>query len=238
MKVTQFGENLWQLTRLGAFNCYLVREEDGLTLVDTGMSGSAKGILATAVSLNQPITRITLTHAHADHAGSLDAVATQLPAAEIAMQSRTAQFLSGDLELMPSEPQDKLRGSFVTCSSEPTQLLQPGAKVGSLRVVSAPGHTPDQIAFFDERDGTLIAGDAFQTAGGTAVAGQMRWLFPFPAMATWHKVTALESAYRLRDLNPTRLAVGHGRVLENPQAVIDAAIREAEKSLKVFVASG
>jgi len=233
MKVTQVSGNLWQLTRLRAFNCYLVREADGLTLVDTGMGGSAKDILATAVTLNQPITRITLTHAHADHAGSFDAVAAQLPDAEIALSARTAKFLTGELELLPTEPQEKLRGSFVTCTTTTTQQLQPGDKLGSLLVVSAPGHTPDQIAFFDERDGSLIAGDAFQTAGGTAVAGQMRWLFPFPAMATWHKETALQTAYCLRDLNPTRLAVGHGRVLENPQAVLDKAIREAEKSLKV-----
>jgi glyoxylase-like metal-dependent hydrolase (beta-lactamase superfamily II) len=58
-------------------------------------------------------------------------------------------------------------------------------RLGSLRVIAAPGHTPDQIAFLDERDGTLIAGDAFQTAAGTAVAGVTRWLFPFPALATW-----------------------------------------------------
>lgn len=50
-------------------------------------------------------------------------------------------------------------------------------------MVAAPGHTPDQIAFFDERDRTLIAGDAFQTQGGTAVSGVMRKRFPFPAMA-------------------------------------------------------
>ncbi len=240
MKVTQVSENLWQLTRLGAFNCYLVREVDGLTLVDTGMAGGAKGILETAVSLNQPITRLTVTHAHGDHVGSFDAVAAQLHDAEIVLNARTAQFLTGDLTLLPTEPQDKLRGSFMTCTTRATRQLQPGDHLGSLRVIAAPGHTPDQIAFFDERDGSLIAGDAFQTAGGTAVAGQMRWLFPFPAMATWHKETALQTAYQLRALNPTRLAVGHGRVLENPQAALDKAIREAEKSLKItpIIASG
>jgi glyoxylase-like metal-dependent hydrolase (beta-lactamase superfamily II) len=105
--------------------------------------------------------------------------------------------------------------------------------LGSLRVVAAPGHTPDQIAFYDERDGTLIVGDAFQTKAGTAVAGITRWLFPFPAMATWHLPTALETAVTLRDLKPTRLAVGHGRVLENPAAEMDKAIQEAEAKVHV-----
>jgi hypothetical protein len=42
MKTTQITPNLYQLTRLAAFNCYLVREADGFTLVDTNMSGSAE----------------------------------------------------------------------------------------------------------------------------------------------------------------------------------------------------
>jgi glyoxylase-like metal-dependent hydrolase (beta-lactamase superfamily II) len=103
--------------------------------------------------------------------------------------------------------------------------------LGSLQVVAAPGHTPDQVAFLDERDGTLIAGDAFQTQGGTAVAGVTQWLFPFPGMASWHLSTALESVRSLRQLKPRRLAVGHGRVLEDPILEMDKAIRAAEARL-------
>jgi glyoxylase-like metal-dependent hydrolase (beta-lactamase superfamily II) len=228
MNVTQHGQNLWQLTQLLAFNGYLVREADGLTLIDTHMGGTAKGIMKAARNIGLPITRITLTHAHGDHAGSLDGVAALLPQAEVAFGPRTADFLQGKLDLRADEPQAKLRGSFVRRSTQPTRLLNVGDMLGSLRIVAAPGHTPDQIAFYDERDGTLIAGDAFQTAGGTAVAGVTRWLFPFPAMASWHLPTALETAVSLHKLNPTRLAVGHGRVLESPEAQMEKAIREAE----------
>ncbi|MEZ4646932.1 MAG: MBL fold metallo-hydrolase [Chloroflexota bacterium] len=228
MKLTQHGQYLWQITRLGAFNCYLWQEPDGLTLIDTNMAGSAADILQAAKRIGQPITRITLTHAHGDHAGSLDEVAKQLPGVEVALASRTSEFLQGNLNLRADEPQAKLRGGFVQCTTQATCILSPGDKVGSLQVVAAPGHTPDHIAFFAERDGTLIAGDAFQTQAGTAVAGMIRWLFPFPAMATWHRATALATAVNLRRLNPTRLAVGHGRVLQNPAAAMDAAIRQAE----------
>lgn len=229
MKVTQYGHNLWQLTRLRAFSCYLVREADGLTLIDTNMRGSGQGILQAAQRVGLPVTRVTLTHAHADHAGSLDEVCAQLPEAEVALTARTAAFLQGQRDLKADEPQAKLRGSFVNRTTKATRLLQAGDMLGSLRVVAAPGHTPDQIAFYDERDGTLIAGDAFQTQAGTAVAGVRRWLFPFPAMATWHLPTALATAVALRALNPARLAVGHGRVLEGPLASMNAAIQAAEK---------
>jgi glyoxylase-like metal-dependent hydrolase (beta-lactamase superfamily II) len=228
MKLTQHGQYLWQLTRLTAFNCYLVREGEELTLIDTNMDGSEEGILQAAQTIGLPITGIALTHAHGDHAGSLDKVAAQLPDVEVALSPRTAEFLQGNLTLHADEPRTKLRGGFVKRSTTATRLIHPGDKLGSLRVVAAPGHSPDHIAFYDERDGTLIAGDAFQTKAGTAVAGVTRWLFPFPALATWHLPTAWATAVSLRNLNPTRLAVGHGRVLENPAAEMDKAIQEAE----------
>ena len=227
MKLIQHGENLWQLRRLLAFNCYLVREEDGLTLVDSGLKGSGKEIMRAVNSIGLPLRRITLTHAHVDHIGSLDEVSAMAPEAAVAFGARTAAFLRGELDLHADEPQAELRGGFETRETQPTRILEIGDVVGSLRVVAAPGHAPDQIAFLDERDATLLAGDAFQTMAGTAVAGTMRWLFPFPALATWHRATALESAIRLRALNPRRLAVGHGPVLAQPAELMDAAIREA-----------
>lgn len=228
MKMIQHGENLWQLTRLFVFNCYLVREADGLTLVDTSIPGSANDILQAAQQIGLPITRVTVTHAHGDHVGSLEAVGAQLAGAEIALAARSADFLQGNTDLRAGEPQVKLRGGYVKLDLRPTRLLAPGDRVGSLRVVASPGHSPDHIAFLDERDGTLLAGDAFQTQGGIAVAGVLRWRFPLPAMATWHLPTALESAIALRALAPTRLAVGHGRVLDAPLAQMDEAIRQAE----------
>lgn len=231
MKIRAFGNNLWQLTRLVAFNAYLVREDDGLTIIDTGLAGSDGNILQAAEKIGLPLTRIGLTHAHTDHVGSLDALSSALPGVEIALSERTAQFLQGNLALRPDEPQAELRGGFVKRETEPTRILAQGDMFGSLRVVEAPGHSPDHIAFFDERDGTLIAGDAFQTQGGIAVAGVRRWLFPLPAMATWHLPTALKSARTLRELNPTRLAVGHGRLLENPAEAMDHALAAAGAAL-------
>jgi cyclase len=97
----------------------------------------------------------------------------------------------------------------------------------TFHLIHTPGHTPGQVAYRDTRDGTLIAGDAFQTLGGIAVAGKIRPLFPLPAFATWHKPTALESARTLRELQPSRLAVGHGDVVESPVAAMDGAIADA-----------
>jgi len=234
MKVTAYGDHVLQLTRLPRVfpvNCYLVKEDDGFTLIDASISGSAGAILAVARKLNTPIVRIALTHAHGDHVGALDQLHHALPDAEVLISTREARFLAGDRSLDPTEPQIKLRGQWKTCATQPTGLLAPGDRVGSLAVIAAPGHTPGQIAFYDLRDGSLIAGDAFQTRGGVAVAGTVVPLFPFPAMGTWHKELSLHTAQALRALGPTRLAIGHGAVLEDPLSAMDTAIKSAQRRL-------
>lgn len=232
MKITQHGDYLIKLTRIFVMNCYLVREDDGFTVVDTGMSGSAEGIVNAAKSFGQPIRRITLTHAHVDHAGSLDALHTLVPDAEVSITAREARFMSGDLSLDPSEQHDKLGGGFPVCSTKPNRLLVPGDCVGSLEVVATPGHTPGHISFIDRRDRTIIAGDAYQTQGGIATPGMIQLLFPLPAMATWSKADGLRSAEALLNLKPSQLAVGHGKVLPNPQAAMQAAIDEARRKIE------
>jgi len=80
--------DITRISRFGFVNCYLVREDDGLTLVDTMIGGSAKAIQAAAAGLDAPIVRIALTHAHTDHIGSLDALYALLPEAEVLISSR------------------------------------------------------------------------------------------------------------------------------------------------------
>ncbi|MEM7539208.1 MAG: MBL fold metallo-hydrolase [Chloroflexota bacterium] len=227
MKVLKHGSYLQQLVQYGMVNCYFVVEDDGLTLIDAGLPGNADKLTTIAKQQGKPITRIALTHPHSDHVGSFEAICAQWPDADIAVSARTADFLAGNLDLQSDEPQVKLKGQYVACKIKPTHILQAGDQFGSLTVIDSSGHTPGHTAFFDERDKTLIAGDSFQTKAGLAVAGTIRWLFPLPAFATWHKPTALESARRLHALNPSRLAVGHGIVLENPTEAMAVAIQEA-----------
>src|SRR5215469_6845013 len=230
MKVTPATSNLYQLTRLVAFNCYLIREDDGFTLIDTNMSGQAQAIMQAASKLGLPIVRIVLTHAHVDHVGSLDALHEALPDVPVAISERDVRFLSGDKSLDPSEPQVPLRGGYPICKTKPTILLHEGDRIGSLEVIATPGHTPGHVAFLDTRDRSLIAGDAYQTQGGVAVSGTFEILFPLPALATWHKGLALESARKLLALQPSLLDVGHGRMLADPQAAMERAIRVIEQS--------
>jgi glyoxylase-like metal-dependent hydrolase (beta-lactamase superfamily II) len=219
-----------RVSRFGLVNAFLVEEEDGLTLVDTALPGSAKAIRAAALQLGRPIVRIALTHAHGDHVGSLDALADALPGVEVSISERDARLLAKNKTTDPGEPPEaKMRGSYPGTRTRPTRTLTAGDRVGSLEVVAAPGHSPGHVAFLDTRDRTLIAGDAFSTIGGVATSAKANPLFPLPVMATWHKPTALESARALRALDPVRLAVGHGPIVDAPGAAMDKAIARAAR---------
>jgi glyoxylase-like metal-dependent hydrolase (beta-lactamase superfamily II) len=230
---------VYQLTFLPRFfpvNAYLLEEEDGLTVIDTALPYSVKGILKAADRIGKPITRIVLTHAHDDHIGALDRLKASLPHVPVFISARDARLLGGDRSLDESEPKTPIRGGVPKVgkvNTKPDVLLHDGDRVGSLIAIAAPGHTPGNMAFFDTRNRALIAGDAFQTRGGIAVSGQVRPLFPFPAMATWNKEVSLATARKLNELNPTLLAVGHGLMIDNPQVNIARAIQTAEHQLRV-----
>lgn len=233
MRITRHGSHLIQLTRLPTIfpmNCYLVQEDDGVTLVDSTASSPAADVERMLGQLGLELRRIALTHAHGDHVGGVAGVRQRYPNVEVSIGERDARLLGGDKSLDPDEPQSPVKGWLVKVGWKPTRLLKPGDRIGSLQVVAAPGHTPGQVAFLDVRDRSLIAGDAFQTRGGIAVSGVVRPLFPFPALATWHKPTALATARKLRQLEPSRLATGHGDVLADPADAIDRAIEVAERT--------
>lgn len=215
-------------------NCYMVEEETELTLVDAALPNSYKSILETAQKIGKPLTRIVLTHAHGDHIGSLDKLKDMLPDAKVYISKRDERLLRGDQSLDENEIKTPIKGGVPkpeTVKTRPDVLLHEGDRIGSLRAINTPGHTPGSMSFIDERTNAIIAGDAFQTHGGVAVSGQMQILFPFPAMATWSKEEALKSAKKIINQKPSLLAVGHGKMIKQPVNIIEHAIHKLEKSI-------
>lgn len=234
MKITKHGNSLTQLTRFPNFfpmNCYFVCETDGLTVVDSTMPGAAKEILAAAHAIGLPIKRILITHSHADHVGSLDQLHAAVPDAEVLLTHRQDRILRGDQSPEPGEPSGKVRGSYMRRTTTTKQFYAPGDRIGSLLAVAAPGHTPDQVAFLDTRDSSLICGDSFQTITGIGVTGTFRIGFPWISLATWSRAVGVETARALVGLTPSRLAAGHGNVLESPVAAMTEAITVEQSNL-------
>ncbi len=223
MQTTTVTPTLIQLTRLRLVNAYLVHEDDGFTLVDTMIPGSAGDILAAAERLGGAIRRIALTHGHGDHVGSLDALKQQLGgSAHVLMPELDARIHAGEAFADKKPP-----GQWPKLQTVPEVQLTAGDRVGSLEVIAAPGHTPGHVAFLDTRDRTIIAGDVFTSVGGLAVTNHLNLRFPFAAMATWDKAKDLESAQALRALDPQLLVVGHGKPIQQPAKAMDEAIARA-----------
>lgn len=215
----------------GLFNCYLVREGDSLTLVDTNLEFVASGILAAAAKLGVPIRRILLTHAHGDHAAGLDVLVSKLAGVEIAMGRRESRLLAHDFSLDAGEPQTPVRGMFPKVAARPHILLEDGETYGSLQVIATPGHTPGHLAFLHLPSGTLLAGDAISTVSRLRVVYDSPWYFPFGKMATWHEPTALASVKKLAELGSKYVAVGHGKpIMDGADAAFAYALSQVSSS--------
>ena len=220
MRTTEITPNLLQLTRARFVNAFLVREDDGFTLVDTTLSGGAADLIAAARGAGGEIRRIALTHGHGDHVGSLDALVAELgPDVQVLLGERDARILAGE------EPSPK--GSWPKVSSKPDVRLLGGERIGSLEVVASPGHTPGHVAFHDTRDGSLLAGDVYSAYGRVSITSHFYWRFPLPLMGTSDRAEDLRSAEALAAREPSRLLVGHGPATAAPAGAMRAAIERA-----------
>jgi glyoxylase-like metal-dependent hydrolase (beta-lactamase superfamily II) len=213
MKTVRISEHIWSLRTWLVFplTVWLVKEEDGVTLVDAGMPPMARGISAAIESIGAgPLKRIVLTHGHSDHVGAISRLLKDWPGVPV---------YAHRLEIPHTEGRLPYPGRRKPVAYLPQGLAQPlpenaeGGleRIGGLQPYWTPGHAPGHVVYCHEQDRVMLAGDLFN-----AKKGKLR----FP-MFTFDKPQALQSSLIVRTLAPEHLEVCHGGAVRRPAEQLD-----------------
>ncbi|MBW3659333.1 MAG: MBL fold metallo-hydrolase, partial [Actinobacteria bacterium] len=205
-------------------NCWVVRDGDEATLVDTGLSSSAANLvrLLRGVGVRrEEVRRVLLTHSHADHMGAVapllrtgvladvlageadvEAVRTgvQPDADPTTITGRAFNLLPRWMPFLEPEPVPEAR---------PVTLGEALPIAGGLVPVATPGHTPGHVAYHLPDRGLVLGGD---------VVWNFFRLKPAPTVTCWRVEVNRESILRLAELAPATLALAHGSPVDDDPA--------------------
>ncbi|MBE9583625.1 MBL fold metallo-hydrolase [Mucilaginibacter sp. JRF] len=233
----QVAQNVWGM-KVTFVNVYMIANRRGAgkgwVLVDAGLRGTAKRIIAMAESIFGPGTKpaaIVLTHGHFDHVGALEELLKywNVPVYAHPME---LPYLTGKSSYPPADP--GVGGGLMSLMSwsYPNKPINLGNKVIPIdkyegipelpewKVIHTPGHTPGHISLFLPLNTTLIAGDAFTTTHTESMVNALNFnkhlSGPPKYMTTdWH--AAERSVRKLAALQPRIAATGHGFVMRGKE---------------------
>lgn len=167
----------------GLVASYLLPQEEGWTLVETGPStcraALLRGVRDAGVGPDE-IRRVFVTHIHLDHAGALGALAVDLPNAALYAHERGVPHLLDPTRLAASARRawgaaaDRLWGPILPVPPHRLHPLVGGEtfplRGGDLRVLPTPGHASHHLSFIDSERRALLSGDS----AGVRVPGGWR----------------------------------------------------------------
>ena len=220
--------------RFPAGHAYLWHDPDGLTLIDSGLPGSAPMITdAIRQSGYQPadLRRLVLTHFHADHVGAAAEIADQGEVEVLAHRADAPFIRAGaagpapDLVGWERPLYDQVMSQLPAQPVTPPRIdreIEDGDELGfgdGAVAVAVPGHTPGSIALYLPRHQVLFTGDAAaRRPDGTVICG----------VFNVNRAQAAASLRRLAGLDATVACFGHGEPLTHDAA---AELRAAAQRL-------
>lgn len=201
-------------------NMYLIKNDDGYTLVDTGTPGKAPihAIEKALHDLNatwNDIHTIFITHAHIDHIGTLHDIQSRTQAITC-VHHADAPIIQGKQTPALANPLDLgiggrilwrvLQNQPIATPAEVNTTLEDGALLETIapnaQAVHLPGHSYGQTGLWLPDEGTLIGGDVMM---------HFPWGLTHPIRVVspdWADVR--HSIERVAALAPTNLCLGHG----------------------------
>lgn len=234
MKITKISEHVWSLKTwmIIPIHVWVVKGEDGLTLIDAGIPMMAKGILNFISSLQAgPLRRILLTHGHSDHVGAIQRIRAVYPEVEVYAHRIEIPYMEGAL---PYPRRKKAAASVAKGLAKPLteaessldQTSNSGdsgsgipalSPIGGLTPYLTPGHSPGHVVYFHENDRVMLAGDLF-----TSKQGKLRKPM---ASFTADMDEAIRSSAIVGQLRPVHLEVCHGNAVLHPADQMNEYVR-------------
>jgi glyoxylase-like metal-dependent hydrolase (beta-lactamase superfamily II) len=231
---------------LRAVNCYLVRGEGGLLVIDPGWNlPSSRPVLEGAFSALdsslREVREFLVTHVHRDHYSLAVALRTEL---EIPLRLGIGEQPSLRLLTSPSPPglaphlrvlrehgaaalADRVEESRRSSNRVPTQYRMPdewlidGQRVRhgdrALTVVATPGHTQGHVVFHDVESRLLFAGDHVLSTITPSIGFE-------PAPSTSALRDFLSSLAVLRSRDDALLLPAHGPVTTSVHRRVDELV--------------
>lgn len=198
----------------GAIACYFLEAEEP-TIIDPGPTTTVERLVEALEELGvgpRDLRHVMLTHIHLDHAGGTGHLLERFPAATVHVHEDGAPHLVDPERLVAStrrtfgDRHDRLWGEVEPVPAGRIDVWRPGdpGPWKGLRPEATPGHIAHHVAYVDERDGTLYAGDAM----GIVVSEDAPPHTPTPPPAVdlpaWHRT--LDEIGRI---GPDRFAATH-----------------------------
>ena len=177
----------------------------GNVLVDAGVPPMAVKPYAGGIET------IVVTHAHYDHIAHIKEIARLCGDAAVCIHEADAPGLVDDSRSLAMIFGGRAPGIV------PDTVLHDGDRVGSLRVIHTPGHTPGGICLYGAEDNVLFSGDTVFTGGSFG-----RYDFP-----GGDRTALAASIERLSALEVEGLYPGHGEPVARGGGRHIAAAREA-----------
>jgi len=199
---------------LGGSNVFIVDDPaSGVTLIDAGLPGTANRVLhqLQAIGRTPPdVKHILITHADFDHVGDLKKLVD-------ATGARVIASALGQTYLQRRTPPPHMHFplswlaravSLVIQKSNKVDQIVSGGEVlpiaGGIRAIATPGHTPDHLSFYWERERVLFAGDLFRYNDHKLTLS--------PKRITHDQAAVEQSARAVLALEPAVICPGHGQV--------------------------
>jgi glyoxylase-like metal-dependent hydrolase (beta-lactamase superfamily II) len=200
---------------LGMGRAYLAIDADRVTVIDTGLKGSAERVLRAVEALGrkpQDVRQIVISHHHGDHTGGLAELAERT-GAQVMVHALDAPIVRGERP-PPGPSSGGLLKPLLAGMSRPAPAarvdreLADGDEIDALngmRVVHTPGHTPGSICLYCPKRRLLFTGDAIANTFG---------LRPPIGWFTEDMAQVKESIRKLAALDFEAVFFGHGRPID------------------------